>query len=179
MVGLFLIALGTGGIKPCVAAFGGDQFQDHQVNSLPPPQTPGSTDTIYGGRPRTSYVLFPLCRRNREAPSSPCSTCVSTPGASCPPSSLLFSEVGQRGRSLSTCSGAGCQRRRQKRLWVGEVVKLTDRCVSLGRQVRSVGSTASRSVTRWPSASLPLSWWSLSVRSSLRSSYPLMFQSLP
>lgn len=31
MVGLFLIALGTGGIKPCVAAFGGDQFDDHQV----------------------------------------------------------------------------------------------------------------------------------------------------
>uniref|UniRef100_A0A8C5HU01 Solute carrier family 15 member 1-like n=1 Tax=Gouania willdenowi TaxID=441366 RepID=A0A8C5HU01_GOUWI len=30
MVGLFLIALGTGGIKPCVAAFGGDQFGDHQ-----------------------------------------------------------------------------------------------------------------------------------------------------
>lgn len=31
MVGLLLIALGTGGIKPCVAAFGGDQFEDHQV----------------------------------------------------------------------------------------------------------------------------------------------------
>uniref|UniRef100_UPI0037E95857 solute carrier family 15 member 1b n=1 Tax=Semicossyphus pulcher TaxID=241346 RepID=UPI0037E95857 len=30
MVGLILIALGTGGIKPCVAAFGGDQFGDHQ-----------------------------------------------------------------------------------------------------------------------------------------------------
>uniref|UniRef100_A0A8B9JMY1 Solute carrier family 15 member 1 n=1 Tax=Astyanax mexicanus TaxID=7994 RepID=A0A8B9JMY1_ASTMX len=30
MLGLFLIAVGTGGIKPCVAAFGGDQFQDHQ-----------------------------------------------------------------------------------------------------------------------------------------------------
>ncbi|TTI92372.1 Dedicator of cytokinesis protein 9 [Bagarius yarrelli] len=30
MVGLLLIALGTGGIKPCVAAFGGDQFADHQ-----------------------------------------------------------------------------------------------------------------------------------------------------
>ncbi|XP_031147589.1 solute carrier family 15 member 1 [Sander lucioperca] len=30
MVGLILIALGTGGIKPCVAAFGGDQFQEHQ-----------------------------------------------------------------------------------------------------------------------------------------------------
>uniref|UniRef100_A0AAX7VAQ9 Solute carrier family 15 member 1 n=1 Tax=Astatotilapia calliptera TaxID=8154 RepID=A0AAX7VAQ9_ASTCA len=30
MLGLFLIALGTGGIKPCVAAFGGDQFEDHQ-----------------------------------------------------------------------------------------------------------------------------------------------------
>lgn len=31
MVGLFLIALGTGGIKPCVAAFGGDQFNNEQV----------------------------------------------------------------------------------------------------------------------------------------------------
>uniref|UniRef100_A0AAQ6IR80 Solute carrier family 15 member 1 n=1 Tax=Anabas testudineus TaxID=64144 RepID=A0AAQ6IR80_ANATE len=30
MVGLLLIALGTGGIKPCVAAFGGDQFADDQ-----------------------------------------------------------------------------------------------------------------------------------------------------
>uniref|UniRef100_A0A3Q1GHK5 Solute carrier family 15 member 1a n=1 Tax=Acanthochromis polyacanthus TaxID=80966 RepID=A0A3Q1GHK5_9TELE len=30
MVGLVLIALGTGGIKPCVSAFGGDQFGDHQ-----------------------------------------------------------------------------------------------------------------------------------------------------
>ncbi|KAL6115527.1 slc15a1 [Pungitius sinensis] len=30
MLGLGLIALGTGGIKPCVSAFGGDQFQDHQ-----------------------------------------------------------------------------------------------------------------------------------------------------
>ncbi|XP_033833142.1 solute carrier family 15 member 1b isoform X2 [Periophthalmus magnuspinnatus] len=30
MVGLLLIALGTGGIKPCVAAFGGDQFSDEQ-----------------------------------------------------------------------------------------------------------------------------------------------------
>ncbi|XP_043927224.1 solute carrier family 15 member 1 [Protopterus annectens] len=30
MIGLLLIALGTGGIKPCVAAFGGDQFEEHQ-----------------------------------------------------------------------------------------------------------------------------------------------------
>ncbi|XP_053167080.1 solute carrier family 15 member 1 isoform X2 [Hemicordylus capensis] len=30
MLGLILIAFGTGGIKPCVAAFGGDQFEDHQ-----------------------------------------------------------------------------------------------------------------------------------------------------
>lgn len=34
MVGLILIALGTGGIKPCVAAFGGDQFLEHQVRHL-------------------------------------------------------------------------------------------------------------------------------------------------
>ncbi len=26
MIALILIAIGTGGIKPCVAAFGGDQF---------------------------------------------------------------------------------------------------------------------------------------------------------
>ena len=26
-VGLLLIALGTGGIKPCVASFGGEQFK--------------------------------------------------------------------------------------------------------------------------------------------------------
>ncbi|XP_056321315.1 solute carrier family 15 member 1 [Danio aesculapii] len=34
MLGLVLIALGTGGIKPCVAAFGGDQFQEHQSKQL-------------------------------------------------------------------------------------------------------------------------------------------------
>ena len=32
--GLGLIALGTGGIKPCVAAFGGDQFKEHQVINI-------------------------------------------------------------------------------------------------------------------------------------------------
>lgn len=31
MVGLILIAFGTGGIKPCVAAFGGDQFDEDNV----------------------------------------------------------------------------------------------------------------------------------------------------
>jgi len=31
MVGLFLIAVGSGGIKPCVSAFGGDQFNPEQV----------------------------------------------------------------------------------------------------------------------------------------------------
>ncbi|NXY19260.1 S15A1 protein, partial [Atrichornis clamosus] len=30
MIGLILIALGTGGIKPCVSAFGGDQFEPDQ-----------------------------------------------------------------------------------------------------------------------------------------------------
>uniref|UniRef100_A0A8C5GVD7 Solute carrier family 15 member 2-like n=1 Tax=Gouania willdenowi TaxID=441366 RepID=A0A8C5GVD7_GOUWI len=32
MLGLILIALGTGGIKPCVAAFGGDQFEEEHVS---------------------------------------------------------------------------------------------------------------------------------------------------
>lgn len=31
LLGLSLIALGTGGIKPCVAAFGGDQFEEKHV----------------------------------------------------------------------------------------------------------------------------------------------------
>lgn len=30
-IGLVIIAFGTGGIKPCVAAFGGDQFKESQV----------------------------------------------------------------------------------------------------------------------------------------------------
>ncbi|XP_070693731.1 solute carrier family 15 member 1 [Pempheris klunzingeri] len=44
MVGLFLIALGTGGIKPCVAAFGGDQFNDNQESQR-----------------RTFFSVFYLC----------------------------------------------------------------------------------------------------------------------
>ncbi|XP_023224622.1 solute carrier family 15 member 1-like isoform X1 [Centruroides sculpturatus] len=34
MIGLTLIAVGTGGIKPCVAAFGGDQFSPNQEKEL-------------------------------------------------------------------------------------------------------------------------------------------------
>lgn len=30
-LGLFIIAVGTGGIKPCVSSFGGDQFDTYQV----------------------------------------------------------------------------------------------------------------------------------------------------
>ena len=30
--GLIVIAFGTGGIKPCVATFGGEQFKGNQVN---------------------------------------------------------------------------------------------------------------------------------------------------
>ena len=32
MVGLLLIAIGTGGIKPCVSSFGGDQFTPDLVS---------------------------------------------------------------------------------------------------------------------------------------------------
>ena len=31
MLGLLFIAIGTGGIKPCVSSFGGDQFPPSQV----------------------------------------------------------------------------------------------------------------------------------------------------
>jgi dipeptide/tripeptide permease len=34
MISLLLIGLGTGGIKPCVAAFGGDQFSSDQKKEL-------------------------------------------------------------------------------------------------------------------------------------------------
>lgn len=34
LLGLALIAFGTGGIKPCVAAFGGDQFHPDQKSQL-------------------------------------------------------------------------------------------------------------------------------------------------
>ena len=32
LLGLHLIALGTGGIKPCVSTLGGDQFMKSEVN---------------------------------------------------------------------------------------------------------------------------------------------------
>ena len=38
LIGLGLVAIGTGGIKPCVSAFGGDQFklpdQDRQLQTF-------------------------------------------------------------------------------------------------------------------------------------------------
>ncbi|KAI1697354.1 POT family domain-containing protein [Ditylenchus destructor] len=34
IAGLFIIAMGTGGIKPCVASFGADQFEPHQEKML-------------------------------------------------------------------------------------------------------------------------------------------------
>ena len=33
-MGLIVIALGTGGIKPCVSALGGDQFEEGQVREV-------------------------------------------------------------------------------------------------------------------------------------------------
>uniref|UniRef100_A0A914YI60 Uncharacterized protein n=1 Tax=Panagrolaimus superbus TaxID=310955 RepID=A0A914YI60_9BILA len=33
-LGLFVIAMGTGGIKPCVSAFGGDQFKPNYVKMI-------------------------------------------------------------------------------------------------------------------------------------------------
>jgi dipeptide/tripeptide permease len=33
-LGLFVIAIGTGGIKPCVSPFGGDQFDPYQTRMI-------------------------------------------------------------------------------------------------------------------------------------------------
>ena len=33
LIGLHLIALGTGGIKPCVSSFGGDQFKKSEASN--------------------------------------------------------------------------------------------------------------------------------------------------
>lgn len=35
VLALIIIAFGTGGIKPCVSAFGGDQFTEAKVHLLP------------------------------------------------------------------------------------------------------------------------------------------------
>lgn len=34
IVGLVIVAFGTGGIKPCVSAFGGDQFHPSQIAAI-------------------------------------------------------------------------------------------------------------------------------------------------
>ena len=48
LIGLALIALGTGGIKPCVAAFGGDQFKlPEQERQLQVPFRLKLTDYAY------------------------------------------------------------------------------------------------------------------------------------
>ena len=50
MIGLLFIAVGTGGIKPCVSAFGADQFSPDQVGST------GNIDwVIY---PNTFYQFY-------------------------------------------------------------------------------------------------------------------------
>ena len=51
-IALILIAIGTGGIKPCVSAFGADQFKDDQVSIL----VPSLQINIIGFRERSEFV---------------------------------------------------------------------------------------------------------------------------
>lgn len=70
-VGLVLIALGTGGIKPCVAAFGAQQFQDPAYT---PPDGWSSSkliETYFAAFYMSinfgsigSYILMPIARKN-------------------------------------------------------------------------------------------------------------------
>ena len=58
MLGLMLIALGTGGIKPCVSAFGGDQFGPHQVYWLMIVVIMQAVETLFCSNLNSSFNLF-------------------------------------------------------------------------------------------------------------------------
>jgi dipeptide/tripeptide permease len=70
-VGLVLIALGTGGIKPCVAAFGAQQFQDPAYSSPAGWSNAKLLETYFAAFYMSinfgsiaSYILMPIARKN-------------------------------------------------------------------------------------------------------------------
>lgn len=63
MVALLLIAIGTGGMKPCVAAFGGDQFRIPEQEALLEKFFPIFYSTInLGGL--IGVILTPILRKS-------------------------------------------------------------------------------------------------------------------
>lgn len=143
MVGLFLIALGTGGIKPCVAAFGGDQFSVQQVG-IWPHFCPGSC----AHRLNSCWFFLPMQERQRSTFFSVFYLCIN--GGSLLSTIITPILRGEWNRNFNNLSDL-----------MGGLNLLFCVCVHL--QLRNAASTRNRSVILWLLVFQQRWWWSLWV----------------
>lgn len=97
LIGLFLIALGTGGIKPCVAPFGGDQFKLPEQAKLLAAYFSLFYFIIYLGS-LLATLITPVLRGNTHCFGD--ETCF--PLAFGFPAILMFSSIGKTGEDYLT-----------------------------------------------------------------------------